>query len=823
MKKKSPVEVCHYHLCRKKEKLFQCGWCGQFFCRKHLDPKPAGIPDFGAHSKSWKFTEEGRKTNRFMEEWHKMDGHPCPPYTSHWERQIKDSHDEEGRAFDRLLKPGTVAKNADENSCHYHLCRKITELHECKYCKEYFCKEHLVANPPGGTHHYVEGHPCPHHDEVAEERGQALDKLLGPKPLWFPKLEKEEPIHPEEETYNSHSPLHRKKIGPYKNVDRTDTFQLPLIVFLMGLIILFFGMAAVSFSTIPEKQVKKEIASYSNKTVSYSVPVDISFKEYLSITDKNYNANVTLIGRLREEIDTRSYVNQYVVDYYGSKIKLYLIGAAYEEYDKLFIENSTTKSLYRVSGILRTTRTWDSELNIEVQSIEPAQKPTTEVSKVIEEKKMSYYNETIKSSFNLSYGFNKFKVFLFGCKPDERKYNFECIPIVKCSDGTLEPDCSTNKPLQCLNGTLINNAQKCGCSKDSIENGTGCRSILCSDGTREPECSSNKPYTCEINQLIPNSAKCGCPYDYRKDGNNCKKIQRCSDETIYDECAQAKPMYCHEGTLVKNASICGCSGEDVPDGDVCVSKYMTASKDIKLNYILRGSKGEIAYAVYGGLNDYLKALPRSMSYTSGGTPPSSLDFIMRDLNNEKQNQFLGSLVSKIRDTTSNKDDQARIAISIVQNIPYDNLGLATGNINGKYPYEVLYTNTGVCSEKSQLLAYLLRGLGYGTVIFRYDTENHDAVGIKCLDYSYISSGYCFIESTVPSIITNSNGNYVGVGKLTSTPEILKISDGDSFNTVSEEYVDEQEYQKLIGMGTVLPIDSYHRWLALANKYGMPVN
>ena len=25
--------------------------------------------------------------------------------------------------------------------CDYHLCRKKTELHECKYCHNFFCKE----------------------------------------------------------------------------------------------------------------------------------------------------------------------------------------------------------------------------------------------------------------------------------------------------------------------------------------------------------------------------------------------------------------------------------------------------------------------------------------------------------------------------------------------------------------------------------------------------------------------------------------------------------------------------------------------------------
>ena len=126
----------------------------------------------------------------------------------------------------------------------------------------------------------------------------------------------------------------------------------------------------------------------------------------------------------------------------------------------------------------------------------------------------------------------------------------------------------------------------------------------------------------------------------------------------------------------------------------------------------------------------------------------------------------------------------------------------------------------MCSEKSELLAYLLRGLGYEVVIFRFETESHDAVGIKCpQQYSYKDTGYCFVESTSPTIITDSSGDYVGVGKLTMTPEILKICDGNSFEGVSEEYNDAVTWNS-IGNGKVLDEYSYNKWLSLVNKYGI---
>ena len=85
--------------------------------------------------------------------------------------------------------------------CQYHLCKKKTEVYQCKYCKDYFCKEHLKPKPPGlmrfrGTTiedkifmeewHKPGGHPCiAYYDiwkkekEDEEKRySKALNKLL---------------------------------------------------------------------------------------------------------------------------------------------------------------------------------------------------------------------------------------------------------------------------------------------------------------------------------------------------------------------------------------------------------------------------------------------------------------------------------------------------------------------------------------------------------------------------------------------------------------------------------------------------------------------
>jgi|GEM_PF-948685 len=260
------------------------------------------------------------------------------------------------------------------------------------------------------------------------------------------------------------------------------------------------------------------------------------------------------------------------------------------------------------------------------------------------------------------------------------------------------------------------------------------------------------------------------------------------------------------------------------------SIYKTDPKKVSYEYILRGHRGHISYTVYGGLNDHLKRLPRTIvSYYYN--KPTELDFINKDLNDEDQKELLDPLVTEIENITSNKDDQARIAISLVQNLDYDWDALKSGNIEGKYPYEVLYTGSGVCSEKTRLLAYLLRGLGYGVSIFRFDENGnfsgHDAIGLACSQqYSYENTGYCFVETTAPAIITYSSGDYYtsdnGTSsiKLPTNPRLLKICDGNSFNSVTEEYYDAIEYNRLTHEGDVLNSEDYYKWKQLVNKYGM---
>jgi len=389
-----------------------------------------------------------------------------------------------------------------------------------------------------------------------------------------------------------------------------------------------------------------------------------------------------------------------------------------------------------------------------------------------------------------------------------------------CYDGTVEGSCSSNKPFYCYKAKLVKYAEKCGCPSGFEKKGNECIKVkLCEDGTKSGECSSNKPYFCEQGFLIVKASVCGCKRGEIPANEFCVFSANCSDGTFAGECSLQKPFYCINESLIEKASVCGCSEGMIEDDDSCLKKYQTGTKlNRTYSFVVKGETGSISMVVYKSLKDYLAKLPRT--FVCNDTCPSREELEMKYINEKEQKEYLSELLSLIKTKTNDSDERVRIAVALVQNIPYD-YAEAEGAIKDRFPYEVLYDNAGVCGEKSRLLAYILREFGYGTVLFHYESQKHMAVGIKCpVQYSYKSSGYCFIETTRPLMMTDYWESYAGIGKLTTSPNILNVSSGKLFDGISEEYNDGQEWYQIENMGRTLDGYHYDRYKALVAKYGL---
>lgn len=168
---------------------------------------------------------------------------------------------------------------------------------------------------------------------------------------------------------------------------------------------------------------------------------------------------------------------------------------------------------------------------------------------------------------------------------------------------------------------------------------------------------------------------------------------------------------------------------------------------------------ELKLTLYKSVYDFYRSGPKEYTYT-GELPknweeeyygmfvtPNPVDRTIPDL-------AAGLKNLAVRDRLS-EDQTVEFVLAFVQSIPYDEVRAAaiekdTGTEKPNYPYEALYDNKGVCSDKSFLLTAILREMSYGTALFEYKDEKHIAVGIQCpIDKSNYNSGFCYAETTQP--------------------------------------------------------------------------
>lgn len=359
-------------------------------------------------------------------------------------------------------------------------------------------------------------------------------------------------------------------------------------------------------------------------------------------------------------------------------------------------------------------------------------------------------------------------------------------------------------------------------AKDSIKVETLQYAVVinknCSDGTMHNSCATQQPMFCKDGILQENPTKCGCPPEQIIHKGSC--YQTCSDGTPYGECSsERKPNQCVQGKYVQNASLCGCPMEYEFDGMGCSHIYKKGVKNVELKYVLDGQTGMIKITMYEALRN------KTLVETLGNYESNALSI------EEAQRKYLTPLIEKIKEKSNSKAEQARIALSIVQNIPYDyNLAggspsMVSGVTSYRSPYAVIFDNRGICYDKAKLALYLLGELKIGGAILSYSSENHAALGISCTSTTNTigNSGYCFAETTVPSIMCDDGGNIANVGKLKTMPAISEIQVGDIID-ISEECKDGLRYKEIKATAeannNLLEEDDWDDYVSLRSKYGL---
>lgn len=126
------------------------------------------------------------------------------------------------------------------------------------------------------------------------------------------------------------------------------------------------------------------------------------------------------------------------------------------------------------------------------------------------------------------------------------------------------------------------------------------------------------------------------------------------------------------------------------------------------------------------------------------------------------------------------DQYLELITRAIQEIPY-------GVVSPEFllPAEVLAGRSGVCSEKSVLLAALMTHEGYDTALIILDADGHVAVGVGSDGPGYLRSRFAFIETTAGMYVGQVKEAYRGVGPVPRAPQIVPVSSGTRYHASAE--------------------------------------
>ena len=277
--------------------------------------------------------------------------------------------------------------------------------------------------------------------------------------------------------------------------------------------------------------------------------------------------------------------------------------------------------------------------------------------------------------------------------------------------------------------------------------------------------------------------------------------------------------YAPVGELVRQVASVGRSFPEANDPKKITLSCNYKGQNVSISETLHGS----VYSYYGGdpEKNNLNRANNYAGYVFSYPEDKTIATLATDIKSKGQSMNLTG------------DETLDLALCLVQAIPYDDakaeLILSHGmgdsvsfaedkKMAGRFPYETLYDNKGICTDKSYLASSLIKEFGYGSVIYVFDEDRHMAVGIKTPStYSSFNSGYSFIETTnigykvgqLPLIDTKSglagkldinfsendykasgSGNIKAIpeikeGNISNPSETVKISDGKEYERIVE--------------------------------------
>ncbi len=206
------------------------------------------------------------------------------------------------------------------------------------------------------------------------------------------------------------------------------------------------------------------------------------------------------------------------------------------------------------------------------------------------------------------------------------------------------------------------------------------------------------------------------------------------------------------------------------------------SRTSTFSWVFHGKKYEMKVPLSANLYFYYSQSPKVFTYK--GTLPDNWTesyntmFLRVRSDDYTFDSVTTALLTLARKDNFSQDDTADFILSFAQSIPYDFKKNIKKDLT-QYPYETLYTNKGVCADKTFLAYELLKRAGYGVAIMQFLDKNHQAVGIRCSPQDAVfHSGYCYAETTnslpIGMIPTSFGENGLGGSVNPDSPDDLSL-------------------------------------------------
>lgn len=249
----------------------------------------------------------------------------------------------------------------------------------------------------------------------------------------------------------------------------------------------------------------------------------------------------------------------------------------------------------------------------------------------------------------------------------------------------------------------------------------------------------------------------------------------------------------------------GCGTEDRESDSPETMHSPALSTDLTVNYSFdfRQQPQSISLPLDSTLREEFRRASHSYQY-QGSRPPDGWrkEYYAMFLQAKGADRIHQQLLSELQGIAGGGDDLAEAIIAFVQgSISYDwqtfhNIDQSTI----RYPYETLFDQTGVCADKTVLMAQLLRSAGYDVVFFVFERANHMALGLRVpAGMGDFRTDYAFVETTQPTPIGVIPDNYVGGIKLDRRPELIEFPEGGkTFEKMTAIKAEQKEWEKKYG-------------------------